>query len=85
MIYLACGFISYNLKYEFENGFAQFDMTLEQERQVQTKWGIKYVLELTQNRHQPLPSKILKVSFDPLSLGFLNFKMEIMGIIEDYY
>lgn len=27
----------YNLKYESENGFAQFDMTLEQERQVQTK------------------------------------------------
>lgn len=48
-----------------KNGFAQFDMTLEQERQVQTKWGIKYASELTQNRHQPLTIfKILGISFD---------------------
>lgn len=69
-----------------KNGFAQFDMTLEQERQVQTKWGIKYASELTQNRHQPLTIfRYWAYHLTSLSLGFLNFKMEIMGIIEDYY
>ena len=39
-------------------------MTLEQERQVQTKWGIKYASELIQNRHQPLTIfKIVGMSF----------------------
>ena len=40
-------------------------MTLEPERQVQTKCGIKYASELIQNRHQPLTIfKIVGISFN---------------------